>query len=136
MTLRSDNGREYMGEFTGECKRSGIIQQTSCVYTPQQNGVAERMNRTLVERAKCMLFDAGLGKELWAEAINRAAYVINRSPNRSLNNEIPEHFWTSGKLNLSGVRVFGTPVMVHVPKEKRRKWDAKPKRMIFVGYSE
>lgn len=134
--LRSDNGREYMGELTAECKRSGIIQQSSCAYTPQQNGVAERMNRTLVERARCMLFDVGLDKQLWAEAVNRAAYVINRSPNRSLKDQIPEQFWSELPINLSTIRMFGTPVMVHIPKEKRKKFDPKSKQMLFLGFSE
>ncbi|PZC85295.1 hypothetical protein B5X24_HaOG201791 [Helicoverpa armigera] len=64
---------------------SGIKHQTSTPYTPEQNGLAERMNRTLVERAKCMLFEAKLHKHFWAEAVVTAAYIINRSPSRALN---------------------------------------------------
>jgi len=94
------------------------------------------MNRTLQERAKCMLFDADLDKPLWAEAINMAAYLTNRMPNRTLGKRVPERFWSEGKLDLSSLKIFGTPVMVHVPKEKRRKWDAKSKPKIFVGCSE
>jgi transposase InsO family protein len=61
--LRTDNGTEYVNkQMETFLKKNGIIHQTTNVYTPQQNGVAERMNRTLVERAKCLLFDAGLKK--------------------------------------------------------------------------
>lgn len=68
-TLRTDNGGEYMS--------SGMIHQMTVAYTPEQNGVAERMNRTLTEKAKCYLFDADLPKKFWAEAINMAAYMVN-----------------------------------------------------------
>lgn len=134
--LRSDNGGEYIGEFDAECQRSGILHQTSCAYTPQQNGVAERMNRTLVERARCMLFDANFDKSMWAEAINMAAYVTNRTPNRTLEKRIPETFWSDDAVDYGSMRIFGTAVMVHIPKERRKKWDAKSKELRFVGYSE
>lgn len=79
-TLRSDNGTEYRSnESVKLCKESGINHQFTVPYTPQQNGVAERMNRTIVERAKCLLFDAKLPKRFWAEASNMAVYLINRT---------------------------------------------------------
>lgn len=117
------------------CERNGMIHQTTNVYTPQQNGVAERMNRTIVERAKCMIFDAKLDKSYWAEAVNTAVYVINRSINSILVDNTPEGIWTGSKVNLSNIRIFGSPVMVNVPKQRRQKWDKKAKKMIFVGYS-
>ncbi|XP_041969254.1 uncharacterized protein LOC121730360 [Aricia agestis] len=73
---------------------SGIKHQTSTPYTPEHNGLAERMNRTLVERAKCMLFEAKLQKHLWAEAVTAAAYVVNRSPSRVLSEVTPYEKWT------------------------------------------
>lgn len=85
-TLRSDNGGEYNPtEFENYCKQQGIQHQYTTAYTPQQNGIAERMNRSLAERARCLLFDAGLPKTYWAEAINMAAYIINRSVNSTSN---------------------------------------------------
>ncbi|KXJ79375.1 hypothetical protein RP20_CCG001137 [Aedes albopictus] len=71
-------------------RRDGIIHQTTCPYTPQQNGVAERMNRTLVEKARCMLNDSKLPKKFWAEAVSTAAYLVNRSPARSLEAKTSE----------------------------------------------
>lgn len=79
LTLRSDNGTEYTNsEMQVFLRKSGIVHQTTVPYTPEQNGVAERMNRTLVEKARCMLVDAQLPTTFWAEAIMTAAYVVNR----------------------------------------------------------
>lgn len=78
--LRSDNGGEYEStEFKNYLQANGIIHQTSAAHTPQQNGRAERMNRTIIERAKCLLSDAGLPKCYWAEAVSMAASLINRT---------------------------------------------------------
>ncbi|XP_046977607.1 uncharacterized protein LOC124543428 [Vanessa cardui] len=115
---------------------SGIKHQTSTPYTPEQNGVAERMNRTLVERAKCMLFEAKLQKSFWAEAVATAAYIINRSPSRVLAETTPYEKWTGKKPNISHLKIFGSKAMVHVPKQNRRKWDTKSRELIFVGYCE
>lgn len=80
--LRSDNGTEYVNKkFDLYFRKHGIVHQKSVVYTPEQNGIAERANRKLVEKAKCMLFDARLNISFWAEAVNKAAYIINRSAN-------------------------------------------------------
>lgn len=135
--IRSDNGTEYCGnDFQSFCKKSGIQHQTSNTYTPQQNGVAERANRTIVERAKCMLFDADLKKSFWAEAVHTAVYIINRSVNSVLINQTPEELWSGSKVNIGEMRIFGSPVMVHVPKQKRAKWDPKSKKLLFVGYDD
>lgn len=135
--LRSDNGTEYLNnEFKRYCIENGIKHQTSNVYTPQQNGLAERANRTIVERAKCMLFDAKLPKIYWGEAVNTAVHVINRCVNYSLKNDTPEGVWTGKRLNVNYLKIFGSNCMVHVPKEKRSKWDKKSTKMIFVGYSD
>jgi transposase InsO family protein len=75
--LRTDNGGEYTSdEFDNFCQHEGIKRQFTTAYTPQQNGVAERMNRTLLEKTRAMLKAAGLGKSFWAEAVNTACYVI------------------------------------------------------------
>lgn len=135
--LRSDNGGEYISNnYENFLKKCGIRHQTSMPYTPQQNGVAERMNRTLQERARCMVFNAGVTKSFWAEAVATAAYIINRSPTNGLTDVTPEEAWTGMKPDLSHLRVFGCKAMVHVPKQKRRKWDVKSNELIFVGYCE
>nr|GEU91101.1 retrovirus-related Pol polyprotein from transposon TNT 1-94 [Tanacetum cinerariifolium] len=84
--LRTDNGGEYTcDEFDLFYRQEGIKRQFTTPYTPQQNRVAERMNRTLLERARAMLATASLGKSFWAEAVNTACYVINRSPSTALD---------------------------------------------------
>lgn len=94
------------------------------------------MNRTLVEKAKCMLLNAKLNKHFWAEALHTAAYVYNRSPTRTLSHKTPEEVWTGTKPKVSHLKIFGCEAMVHTPKEKSKKWDAKAQKMIFIGYCE
>ncbi|KAL0891955.1 hypothetical protein ABMA27_015190 [Loxostege sticticalis] len=135
--LRTDNGLEYVNrKFSNFHKNAGIIHQTTTPYTPEQNGTAERMNRTLIERAKCMMLNAKLPKVYWAEAIHTAAYIINRSPTKSLCYKTPEEMWTGQKPNVSHMRTFGCEAMVHLPKEKRKKLDSKSQKLIFIGYCE
>ena len=76
--LRTDNGGEYTdGNFLAFCKQEGMKRQFTNAYTPQQNGVAERMNRTLLERTRAMLNTAGLAKSFWAEVVKTVCYIIN-----------------------------------------------------------
>lgn len=133
--FRTDNGGEYVGaSFQKFLKERGIQHQTTNSYCPEQNGRAERLNRTIIERAKCLLFDAGLKNDFWAEAVNMAAYLINHSVNSVLKTQTPEEVWTGKKVDVSKIRIFGTKVMVHVPKQKRKKLDPKSNKMIFVGH--
>ena len=75
---RTDNGGEFRGnEFEELCKKCGIARQKTTPYTPQQNGVVERMNRTLMEKARSMLSGAELGQKFWAEAVDTACYLVN-----------------------------------------------------------
>ena len=75
--LRTDNGMEFCSkQFKNYCKSEGIVRHYTVPYTPQQNGVAERMNRTIISRARCMLSNAGLHKRFWAEAASTACYLI------------------------------------------------------------
>lgn len=134
--LRSDNGKEYTNRsFQKRLIDAGIVHQTSTEYTPEQNGLAERVNRTIVERARCMLFEAKLPKPFWAEAVAAATYVINRSPTKG-HKLTPEEAWSGRKPDMSHVRVFGTKTMSHIPKQKRKKWDVKSKECILVGFDE
>ena len=89
--LRSDNGGEYIdGEFSEYCAAQGIRMKKTIPGTPQQNGVAERMNRTLNEPARSMRLHAGLPKTFWADAVSTAAYLINRGPSVSMEFRLPE----------------------------------------------
>lgn len=103
--LRSDNGKEYVNRaLKQELVKSGIKYQLTVPYNPQQNGIAKRMNRTIVERARSMLLEADLAKAFWAEAINTAVYLINRSPTRRLPGKTPEEAYSGKKPNLSHLR--------------------------------
>ncbi|GMF36315.1 unnamed protein product [Phytophthora fragariaefolia] len=87
--LRSDNGDKYTDKlFKAYLNRNGIKHEKTVPYMPQQNGLAERMNRSLVEMARCMLYHEGIDKKWWAESVNTAAWIINRIPN-SVNNKTP-----------------------------------------------
>ena len=104
--------------------------------SPQQNGVAERMNRTLVESARTMISHAGLPNMYWAEAISTAAYVRNRMTTKAIKeNKTPYERWYGKKPNLSHLRVFGCMAYVHIPDDERRKLNKKVEKMRFVGYS-
>lgn len=135
--IRTDNAKEYLSnEFSVYLKNAGIIHQTSNPYTPQQNGLAERMNRTLMERARCMLINSNLQKQYWAEAVATAAYITNRCPTRALSYATPEELWSGKKPNLSHIKIFGCEAMVHTPKQKHQKLDPKASKMIFIGYCD
>eukprot|EP00253_Pinus_taeda_P003836 PITA_03836 len=94
--------------------------QHTVPYTPQQNGVSERKNRTLKEMANCMLQSKELSLNYWAEAINCANYILNRTPTKALKNITPEKAWSSIKPNVSHFRVFGSEAWAHIPDEKRK----------------
>ncbi|KAE8723109.1 Retrovirus-related Pol polyprotein from transposon TNT 1-94 [Hibiscus syriacus] len=133
--LRSDNGGEYRdSRFRDFYANNGIKMETTVPITPQQNGVAERMNKTLNERARSMRIHAGLPKFLWAEAINTAAYLINRGPSVPLDGRIPEEAWSKKEINLLHLRVFGCISYVHIDSAERSKLDAKSNKCVFVGY--
>jgi hypothetical protein len=135
--LRSDNGTEYTdSRFQKFCEEQGIQRHFSVRKTPQQNGVAERVNRSLTERARCLRLNAGLSKGFWAEAINMACYLINRSPRASLEGKVAEEVWTGKPIDLDNLRIFGCPAFVHISSEDRSKLDPKSKKCVFVGYSK
>jgi hypothetical protein len=133
--LRSDNGGEYEDTgFKRFCFENGIRLERTVPGTPQQNGVAERMNRTLTERARSMRIQSGLPKQFWAEAINTAAYLINRGPSVPLEQRIPEEVWSGKEVNLSWLKVFGCIAYVHISDHARGKLDPKSLKCTFIGY--
>ena len=136
-TLRTDNGGEYLSSaFQNYLKEKGIRHELTVPHSPQQNGVSERMNQTLVESACSMIAHAGLLNIFWVEAISAAAYVRNRLPTMVLKErETPYERWYGRKPDVSHFRVFGCMAYTHVPDCKRRKLDTNSKKMHFVGYS-
>ena len=133
--IQSDGGGEFISnEFIQYCAKNGIQRRITNAHTPEQNGVAERMNRTLMETARTMLHAKELPKTLWGTAINTACYIRNRCPTSILNNKTPYEAWTNDKPDISHLKVYGSEAWVHIEKVNRQKWDPKAKRCRFIGY--
>ncbi len=135
--LRSDNGGEYLStEFKDYLKSEGIRHERTVPKSPEQNGIAERMNRTLVETLRSMLVDAKLPQAFWAEAVSTAVYLRNRSPTKAIEDMTPFEAWMKQKPQVEHLRVFGCDAYAHVAKDERKKLDSKSRKCIFLGYGE
>ena len=135
--IRTDNGGEYTSrEFQEYLTEEGIRHERTIPKTPEQNGVAERMNRTLVEATRSMLADSNLPHTLWAEALSTAAYLRNRCPTKAVVGMTPFEAWSGEKPCVNGLRVFGCQAYVHIPKDERKKLDSKSKKCVLLGYGE
>jgi hypothetical protein len=136
-TLRIDNGGEYTSkEFIAFCKSTGIRRELTVPHNPQQNGVAERKNRSIEETVKALLNDQGLSMFLWGEAAMMAIYVQNRIPHHILKDRTPEEAFLGKKPNIENLRIFGCLVYSHILKDKRNKLEPSGKKGIFMGYSD
>ena len=116
--VRADNGDEYRGPFEQYCRSHGIRLEKTVPKTPQQNGVAERMNRTICYRIRCMLSHAKLPKSFWGEAMRTTVDLINLSPSYPLEGDIPKKVWTGKFVSFEHLRVFGCRALVHVPRDE------------------
>ncbi|MCO5569582.1 hypothetical protein L7F22_023297 [Adiantum nelumboides] len=135
--LWSDNGGEYVSNaFQKFCKDAGIQQQYTTPYTPQQNGVSERKNRTLVSAARTMLLTAGLSKPYWEEAVATAGYLQNRIPHAIDPQFTPYYHWFGKIPTLEHLRVFGCSAYPVQAVSLRHKLDATATKMVFVGYGD
>jgi hypothetical protein len=110
--------------------------QTTTRYTPQQNGVAERKNQTIMKMARILLKEKFLSNTFWAEAIACSVYLLNRSPTTSLKVNVPQEAWSGTKLNVSHIRTFGCIAYTHIPYELRKKLDDRSDKFIFTSYNE
>jgi hypothetical protein len=108
--------------------------QHTVPYTPQQNGVTERKNRSLKEMASCMLHAKSLPQRLWAEALNCATYIQNRSPHRSFKDKTPYKTWSGLKLEVTHFRIFGSHAWAWIPSKKRKALDPQSIECICFGY--
>ena len=134
ITLRTDNGGEYTShEFQSYLTQEGIKHELTVPRTPEQNGVAERLNRTLVEAVRSMLIGANLPQQFWAEALATAVYLRNRSLTKVCN-LTPYEAWHGNKPSVNHLKVFGCTAYAHISKEERKKLDAKAKKCILMGY--
>lgn len=134
--IRTDNAKEYISkDFSRFLESHGIRRQLSVEYTPQQNGVAERANRTLVEMARCMLLQANLPNNLWAEAINTANFIRNRCPTKALENTTPIEAWNGKKPYVGFMRTFGSKVIAHIKGPTKGKFAPTGRTLVMVGYA-
>ena len=121
-TLRTDNGGEYVSkEFEEFLKSKGIRHKLTVPYSPAQNGIAERLNRTLMESARTMIRFAKIPDSYWGEAVATAAYIRNRVPTSAFKERVsPYEKWYQRKPDLSHLRVFGCVAYAHIPDCQRK----------------
>ncbi|KAM7472007.1 hypothetical protein LguiA_010190 [Lonicera macranthoides] len=126
-------------ELQAYFKLHGIIHQTTCSYTPQQNGVAERKNRHLLEIVRASLIGANAPTSYWGEALSSAVYLVNRIPSAVLDFQTPFEALaksvTAPTVSNLPPRVFGCVTFVHLPKEQRNKLEPRALKCVFVGYA-
>ncbi len=135
--IHTDNGTEYVNIKMHEYTRSnGIVHSTTAPYNPQSNGVAERMNQTLMSKVRAMLLLGKLSGKFWAEALLHAVFIQNRLSIKALDWMSPFTFLTGLVPNLSKVRVFGSRAYVVIDETQRSKLDEKAKGMILLGISD
>jgi hypothetical protein len=134
---RSDNGGKYTSKvFVNFCKDVGIKRELATPYNPQQNGVAKRKNRMIMEAVKTMIHDQDFPMCLWEEASMTAVYVQNQLSHSAVGFKTMQEMFTGKKPEVSHLKIFGCLVFIHIPKEKRNKLEPSGKKGIFVGYCE
>jgi len=135
--LRIDNGTELINEklkkFAGD---AGIAIEITAPYSPSQNGIAERFNRTLLELARAMLIAKNLPQFLWDEAVAHAAYLQNREPTKAVKGKTLYEVWNGKMPNVAHLRKFGCNVWILDESNNRSKLDPKSKKMVFVGFMD
>ncbi|GJV11578.1 putative ribonuclease H-like domain-containing protein [Tanacetum coccineum] len=134
--IRCDNGTEFKNHAMNEfCAKKGIKREFSVARTPQQNGVAERKNRTLIEAARTMLADSLLPIPFWAEAVNTACYVLNRVLVTKPQNKTPYELLIGNSPSISFMRPFGCPLTILNTLDSLGKFDGKSDEGYLLGYS-
>ena len=135
-TVCTDGGGEFVSkELEGWFKERGIVHKKSAPHTPQQNGVAERYNRTTNEHAMAMLYDAGLKQSFWPEAHEYAAVAHGMSPSRALTRQTPDEAFSGHKPDISTLRVFGSRCHVRIAPSLRKKGDSHSLDGVFMGFA-
>lgn len=135
--LQTDHGTEIDNEtIRNITTENGIQHRFSIKYTPEQNGCAERENRTVMESARSMIHAKQMNPKIWAEAVHTAVYVLNRTGTSTVKGSTPYELWYGKRAQVDHFRIFGSEVYVHIPKQKRKKLDPKAKKCIFVGYDD
>ncbi|KAL0416653.1 UNVERIFIED_CONTAM: Retrovirus-related Pol polyprotein from transposon TNT 1-94 [Sesamum latifolium] len=135
--LRTNRGGEFNSNESNEfCLENGIKRQLTTAYMPQQNGVAERKNRTTMNMVRSMLSDKSIPKTFWPEAVNWSIYILNRCPTLAVKDVTPEEAWSGLKLSVEHFRVFGCIAHVHMPEAGRTKLDNRSNTCVLLGVSK
>jgi len=150
--VRMDGGSEYQSSLRNSnphqatlqnyLRRTGIDCEITSRYSPESNGVSERLNRTLLNMTRTMLFASKLPYKLWPEAMSTALYIKNRIPHSSIPSiTTPYKMWYGAKPNLANLRIFGCSAHAHIPEERRKRYgvgkmDFRSTRQYFVGYDD
>lgn len=133
--IRSDNGNEFtsnlMRQFYSE---KGIVHQTSCVGTPQQNARVERKHRHILNVARALRFHAHMPIELWGECVLTAAYLINRTPTPLLKGKTPYECLFGSTPSYDNVRIFGCLCYAKAKNRTNDKFASRSRKCVFVGY--
>ena len=133
--LRTDRGGEYTSGILNDfCKEHGIVHHYTMPYTPQQNGVAERRNRTLMDMVRSMMSYSDLPLFFWGEALHTAVYLLNHSPSKAVT-VTPYELWTGRRSLLRHLAVWGCNAQIRVQNQHRIKLQPKSTPRIFIGYS-
>ena len=133
-TLRTDRGGEFISnEFREFCDKQGIKRHLTAPYSPQQNGVVERRNRTLLEMTRSILKQFSTPNYLWGEAVRHSTYLINRVATRSLLNAVPYEMFKGNKPNLEHIRVFGCIGYARTEAVGRKKLDDRSRSLVHLG---
>lgn len=132
--FRTDRGGEFMSrEFITYCDEAGITHHFTAPYSPQQNGVVERRNRTIVVMARSLLKGRQLPSHLWGEAVRHSTYFLNRLPTRSMSGATPYEAWKKRKPDVSHVRVFRCVTYMKLPSVHTTKLNDRSHKMVHLG---
>lgn len=117
--LKTDRrGKFTSNEFSDFCAKNGIQRQLISAYTPQQNGIAKRKNRTIMEMTRSMLQTKNIPNSFWGEEVATTIYILNRSPMKAVQNMTPKEAWSGHKPSVAHLRIFGCLAYVHILDQK------------------
>lgn len=134
-TLRTDRGGEFTSvEFGQHCTEHGVERHLTAPYSPQQNGVVERRNQSILSMARCMLKTKGLPGYFWGEAVSTAVFILNQAPTRALDGKTPHEAWHGERPAVHFLRTFDCIVHVKITRPNLKKLEDRSLKTIFVGY--
>jgi transposase InsO family protein len=135
--FRTDGGGEFTSKKFQAClSEKGVRHEVTAPYSPEQNGLIERDNRTIMESVRSLLHTSGLPLSFWAEACHTVVYTLNRTGSRLIPGSTPFTLWYGFKPSLEHFRVFGCQVYAYIDKKQRTKLDPKSHLCYFLGYCD